>query len=61
MVSLWVGSAGGTASAEQASELDEETYICSACASRWPYPTVRNTGRCPACGEGLLRGEEHGQ
>jgi hypothetical protein len=32
-----------------------ETYACSACASMWSYQTVRNTGRCPACGNGLQR------
>ncbi|HEX3617398.1 MAG TPA: hypothetical protein VHU61_12715 [Solirubrobacteraceae bacterium] len=30
-------------------------YTCSVCHSAWPYQAVRNTGRCPACGSGLLR------
>lgn len=30
-------------------------YLCVACELRWPYRTVRNTGRCPTCGGGLLR------
>ena len=30
-------------------------YTCSLCGSSWPYQAVRNTGRCPACGSGLLR------
>lgn len=30
-------------------------YTCSLCGSCWPYQAVRNTGRCPACGSGLLR------
>jgi rRNA maturation endonuclease Nob1 len=30
-------------------------YTCSMCGSTWPYQAVRNTGRCPACGSGLLR------
>jgi hypothetical protein len=31
------------------------TYLCVACELRWPYRVVRNTGRCPTCGGGLLR------
>jgi rRNA maturation endonuclease Nob1 len=34
-------------------------YTCSVCDSAWPYQAVRNTGRCPACGSGLLRGDAH--
>jgi hypothetical protein len=38
-----------------------EDYTCSACGSTWSYRTVRNTGRCPACGDGLRRTEAPGQ
>jgi hypothetical protein len=31
------------------------SYVCSVCASAWPYQAVRNTGRCPSCGSGLQR------
>jgi predicted Zn-ribbon and HTH transcriptional regulator len=30
-------------------------YTCSRCAADWQYHDVRNTGRCPSCGSGLLR------
>jgi DNA-directed RNA polymerase subunit RPC12/RpoP len=33
----------------------DPAYACSACGSRWHYQQVRNTGRCPTCGSGLLR------
>jgi len=36
----------------------ETSYVCSVCASPWPYQAVRNTGRCPACGSGLRRAAE---
>lgn len=36
----------------------DERYTCSACASTWAYQTVRNTGRCPACGGGLRRTDD---
>ena len=37
---------------------NEEIYICSRCASTWAYEAVRNTGCCPACGDGLRRFED---
>jgi hypothetical protein len=39
----------------------DEIYTCSACASTWSYRTVRNTGRCPACGDGLRRSNHPAQ
>lgn len=36
-------------------------YLCVACELRWPYRTVRNTGRCPTCGGGLLRADAPGR
>jgi predicted Zn-ribbon and HTH transcriptional regulator len=30
-------------------------YTCSMCGTDWQYQEVRNTGRCPSCGSGLLR------
>jgi DNA-directed RNA polymerase subunit RPC12/RpoP len=36
----------------------ETIYICSRCAITWAYQAVRNTGRCPACGDGLRRFED---
>jgi rubrerythrin len=30
-------------------------YTCSMCSAGWQYQAVRNTGRCPSCGSGLLR------
>jgi DNA-directed RNA polymerase subunit RPC12/RpoP len=33
----------------------DPAYTCSACGSLWHYQQVRNTGRCPTCGSGLLR------
>jgi rRNA maturation endonuclease Nob1 len=35
--------------------LADPGYSCSLCGSSWPYRAVRNTGRCPTCGSGLLR------
>jgi rubrerythrin len=51
---------GTTAAAEQQSPCAtaDENYTCSACGSTWAYQTVRNTGRCPACGDGLRRTED---
>jgi len=36
-------------------DLTDLAYTCSACGLRWHYQQVRNTGRCPTCGSGLLR------
>jgi hypothetical protein len=35
----------------------EETYSCATCSSSWSYRVVRNTGRCPSCGGGLVAQE----
>jgi len=32
-----------------------DTYECVPCGTHWAYPEIQNTGRCPACGGGLLR------
>lgn len=33
----------------------ERIYVCLGCDGRWQYAEIRNTARCPACGDGLAR------
>jgi DNA-directed RNA polymerase subunit RPC12/RpoP len=39
----------------RAEETAGSSYECVLCGTRWSYPEIHNTARCPACGGGLVR------